>query len=203
MFKRGWIAAAAFCAAIALPTLASAQTVAYAVYGGYTNLRAGPSTSYPIIAQIAPGTGVDVLGCLETRAWCQVLVEDLEGWVYSRRLEFLYSGRRYVVPDYYSYFDAPFVTFRFGDYDRHRYRHRHRDRDRYIESDGGGDRFRRREYTGHPGGGGPGPDTISPGDTVVPDDRYTGHPGGGGPGPEDIPGDGVCPPDSGCPDRGQ
>jgi uncharacterized protein YraI len=133
MLKRGWIAAAAFCAAIALPTLAAAQTVAYAVYGGYTNVRSGPSTNYQVIARLAPGTGVDVLGCLETRAWCNIIVEDLEGWVYAGRLEFVRSGRRYLVPNYYAHFGAPYVVFRFGDrdrYDRHRYR---RDRDRYRD----------------------------------------------------------------------
>ena len=123
MMRRSWIAAAAFCAALVLPTLAAAQTLAYATYDGYTNVRAGPSTRYQVIAQLEPGTAVDVLGCLETRAWCQILVDDLEGWVYSRRLEFDYSGQRYLVPDYYSYFNAPFVYFNFSNYN-HNYRHR-------------------------------------------------------------------------------
>jgi hypothetical protein len=128
-----------------------------------------------VIARLYPGTRVDVLGCLETRAWCDVIVEDIRGWVYSRRLEFLYSGRRYLVPDQYSYFDAPFVVFRFGDRDRHR---RNRDRDSYDK-----------EVFGHPGGGGPGPEYNSPPieETIaVPpanEDNF-GHPGGGGPGPE-------------------
>jgi uncharacterized protein YraI len=127
MMRRAWIAAAAFCAALVLPALAAAQTLAYASYDGYTNVRAGPSTRYQIIAQLAPGTAVDVLGCLETRAWCQILIDDLEGWVYSRRLEFDYSGQRYLVPDYYSYFNAPFVYFNFGNYDNYDHRRRRRD----------------------------------------------------------------------------
>lgn len=175
MFRRSWIAAAAFCAAIALPGAAVAQSIAYAAGGGYTNVRAGPSASYPVIARLYPGTRVDVLGCLNNRAWCDVIVEDIRGWVYARRLEFLYSGRRYLVPDYYSYFDAPFVVFRFGDRDRHR---RNRDRDD-------------KPIFGHPGGGGPGPEYINPPieETVgvPPDDKpIFGHPGGGGPGPEYV-----------------
>jgi len=180
MLRRSWIAAVALCAAIALPGVAAAQTVAYAAGGGYTNLRAGPSTSYPVIARVYPGTRVDVLGCLETRAWCDVIVEDIRGWIYARRLEFLYSGRRYLVPDYYSYFDAPYVVFRFGDRDRHR-----RDRDRYRRD--------RDEYNkpmfGHPGGGGPGPvDGPGYGGDPSPNEDYFGHPGGGGPGPETVDG---------------
>jgi uncharacterized protein YraI len=194
MMRRAWIAAAAFCAALVLPALAAAQTLAYASYDGYTNVRAGPSTRYQIIAQLAPGTAVDVLGCLETRAWCQILIDDLEGWVYSRRLEFDYSGQRYLVPDYYSYFNAPFVYFNFGNYDNYDHRRRYRrDRSRYYD----------KPIVGHPGGGGPGPETIGPpleetfgdpgGNSIV------GHPGGGGPGPDQIPPMGtqqICPPDN-------
>jgi len=172
MSKRSWIAAAAFCAAMMLPAVAAAQSVAYAVYGGYTNVRAGPSTRYQVIARLAPGTPVEVLGCLQTRAWCNVLIEDFEGWVHARRLEFLYSGRRYLVPDYYSYFGAPYVIFRFGDRER---RHR-RDYDKPI--------------FGHPGGGGPGPEYVAPqvegpsGDPV--DRQFFDTPGGGDPGPEYV-----------------
>jgi uncharacterized protein YraI len=126
MMKRTWIAAAAFCAAMVLPAVSAAQTLAYATYDGYTNVRAGPSTRYQIIAQLEPGTAVDVLGCLETHAWCQILVDDLEGWVYARRLEFDYSGQRYFVPDYYAYFGAPLVYFNFNDYPNYRYHNRRR-----------------------------------------------------------------------------
>ena len=45
--------------------------------------------------------------------WCDLVARELfTGWVYAGRLEFLYSGRRYLVPDYYDYFDAPTVFFR-------------------------------------------------------------------------------------------
>lgn len=200
MTARSLLAAAAFGAALFMPAVAAAQTIAYATQEGYSNLRAGPSTRYEVIARVYPGSQVDVLGCLATRDWCEVVVEDISGWMFARRLEFAYSGRRVLVPDYYSYFDVPFVTFEFGDYQRrhHRNRHGHRDHGR----DHG------KEYTGHPGGGGPGPETIDPGydgdpadgyaggsgpgpDTIPPADdggnkQYFGHPGGGAPGPETI-----------------
>lgn len=135
MMKRAWIAAAAFCAALVLPALAAAQTLAYATYDGYTNVRAGPSTRYPVIAQLAPGAEVDVLGCLSDYAWCQILVDNLEGWVYSRRLEFDYSGQRYLVPEDYAHFGAPFVYFNFGNYDRDDRRYHRRRRDNNVTTE--------------------------------------------------------------------
>ena len=176
MKARSLFAVAALCAALVLPGGASAQSIAYALHdGSYTNLRAGPSTEYPIVARLYPGTRVDVLGCLDTRAWCDVIVQDIRGWIYARRLEFLYSGRRVLVPDYYSYFGAPFVIFRFGDRD---WRDHDRDRNRYDKP-----------IFGHPGGGGPGPvDRPGYDGSPSPDPDYFEHPGGGGPGPVDRPG---------------
>jgi uncharacterized protein YraI len=178
MRMRSLVAFAAFCVTLVLPGVAAAQSIAYASPDGYSNLRSGPGTNYNIIARIYPGSSVDVLGCLDTRAWCDVVVQDIRGWIYASRLEFVYGGRRVLVPDYYSYFDAPVVYFNFGDDDRYRYRHRHRNRHRDDD----------KEIFGHPGGGGPGPQYISPPDTggqVVRKRRF-GHPGGGGPGPESI-----------------
>lgn len=184
MLRRSWIAAVAFCAAMAIPGLAAAQTVAYAAGDGYTNLREGPSSRYRVIARLYPGTRVDVLGCLDTRAWCDVVAQGIRGWVFSRRLEFLYSGRRYLVPDYYNYFDAPYVVFRFGDHPRPR---RHRDWD--SSAGGGNDK----PIFGHPGGGGPGPEYTAPVEGTVgipPEDTVGDKPlfgqPGGGPGPEQI-----------------
>jgi uncharacterized protein YraI len=173
---RSLVAFAAFCAALVVPGVAAAQSVAYASPDGYTNLRSGPGTNYPIVARIYPGSTVDVLGCLESRAWCDVVVQDIRGWVYASRLEFVYGGRRVLVPDYYSYFDAPVVYFNFGD-DGYRHRDRHRNRHRNDYKD----------IYGHPGGGGPGPVDISPPDSAGrTGKRLYGHPGGGGPGPENI-----------------
>ena len=94
MRTRSLFAVAAFLAAMVLPGVAAAQSIAYAAPDGYSNLRAGPSTRYPVIARVYPGSRVDVLGCLETRAWCDVVVEDIRGWIYASRLEFVYGGRR-------------------------------------------------------------------------------------------------------------
>lgn len=204
MRTRSLFAVAAFCVALVLPGMAAAQSIAYATDDGYTNLRAGPSTRYPVIARVYPGSRVDVLGCLDTRAWCDVVVQDIRGWIYANRLEFVYGGRRVLVPDYYTYFGAPSVIFRFGDDDHGRrrsgYDHSRRrsggvDHSR-RRSDDDHSRRRSRDYDksilGHPGGGGPGPEYVTPPPiegTVggPPDDKQIfGHPGGGGPGPEYV-----------------
>jgi len=173
MSTRSFFSAAVVCAALLMPAVAAAQSIAYATEDGYSNLRAGPSRGYEVIARVYPGSQVDVLGCLASRDWCEVVVQDIQGWISATRLEFVYSGRRVLLPDYYTYFDPPSVYFHYGE---HR---RHRDRDRRH----GKQRF------GHPGGDGPGPETISPGDDAAGppvEDPGFGHPGGSGPGPEQI-----------------
>jgi len=128
------IALVAFVAALTVaPQAASAQSIAYAVPGS-TNVRAGPGTQYPVVARVRGGTELLVYGCLSGRAWCDVQVYRTRGWMSSRRLEFVYAGSRVLVPEYYSYFDAPIISFNFGYWDRHYddrpfYRRWRRDRD--------------------------------------------------------------------------
>jgi uncharacterized protein YraI len=146
MSIRALLAAGAVAAAAAmLPAGASAQTVAYAE-SGTTNVRSGPGTNYPVIAQVQGGTALNVGTC--TGGWCTLV--DYNGWIAQSRLNFGGGGtvvvqRPYYVqpePYYEPYYDAPYgyyggyyggpsISFRFGDYDRdHRYwRHRNRDRD--------------------------------------------------------------------------
>jgi uncharacterized protein YraI len=120
MKLRSLLAAAAFVVALALPGIAAAQTIAYAV-GGTTNMRAGPSTEYPVVAKIRGGSQVYVHGCISDYSWCDCEVQGIRGWVYAGRLEFLYAGRRVYVPEYYAYFGAPIVSFNFGYWDRYYY----------------------------------------------------------------------------------
>lgn len=199
MRARSVIAAVAFVAAVALPGIAAAQTVAYAV-PGTTNVRAGPSTSYPVITQVRGGTPVEVFGCLSDYSWCDILVYGLRGWIYAPRLEFVYSGRRVLVPNYYAYFNVPIITFGF-DYWRRFYR----DRPWYDDWGGGGG--------GPPvqGGGPGGPEIEGPG-ARPPSGWRNRWPqggdvpppvvGGGGPGapgiegPGAAPSIGLCPPNS-------
>jgi uncharacterized protein YraI len=161
-----WLGAAATLIGIAAaPVAASAAATAYSA-PGYTNLRAGPGTEHRVLAHVAGGSRVHVDGCLSTRSWCYVTVADWEGWMASSRLLFTYDGRAVYVREYYDYFSAPIIPFHFGRY------HWWEDDD---DDDG--------NWTGYPGGTGPGPETIPP---VEPVEDVTGHPGGGDPGPETI-----------------
>jgi uncharacterized protein YraI len=142
MNKRSLLAIAAFCAAFAVPGIAAAQSLAYTASGGYTNMRSGPSTRYAVVAKLAPGTRLNTYGCLESREWCDAGAGRLRGWISASRLEFVYAGRRVLVPNYYTYFAPPVVVFRYGYWPRP-YR-------RYAPTYG-------KPWFGHPGGGKPGP----------------------------------------------
>jgi uncharacterized protein YraI len=130
-------------AALAVPGAALAQKLAYAVGSG-VNMRAGPGTEYPVIGFLPGGSGVTVFGCIRDRRWCDVGAGGIRGWVNGNRLEFVYQGRRVLLPAYYSFFAAPIIGFDFGYWDLH-YRNRpfYRDRDRFRRPDrdrGGRDR---------------------------------------------------------------
>ena len=136
MKLRSLIAGLAFLGAVAAPGLAAAYTLVYATYDGRTNMRAGPGTSYPVIARILPGSEVNVVGCLSNFSWCDVVVQGYRGWVSTSRLEFSYATRRQV----------PVIGFSFGYWDRHYSdwpwyrewrRHHRRDRPTYVEPDPG------------------------------------------------------------------
>src|SRR5688572_29279810 len=172
------IAALAFLGATAAPGLAAAYTTAYAA-SGVTNLRAGPGTEYPVIARVLGGSRVNVVGCLSSRSWCDVIVQDIRGWMSTTRLEFLYGGQLVYVPRYYSYFDVPVIGFDFGYWDRH-----YRDRSWYR------DRWRWREHDDRPVYIDPdqGPPEVAPGPEVVEIDPEPGPyiDPDTGPGPEFI-----------------
>lgn len=127
---RQLLAAASLLGAMLLPGVASAQSVAYAVGG--MNMRAGPGVEYPVVAIVSPGSAVNVYGCISGARWCDSSVQGVRGWLGGERLEFVYSGRRVLVPSYYTYFRAPVIGFDFGYWDRY-YTGRtfYRDRVRY------------------------------------------------------------------------
>jgi uncharacterized protein YraI len=213
--------------ALAAPVPAAAETVAFAVYDGYSNMRAGPGVRYPIIARIAPGSRVYIIGCLAGYSWCEGVVQGIRGWVASIRLEFLYAGRRVYVPDYYSYWDAPIITFGGYYYDDHpnydpdrpRWRPRRgwnppdddddhgwrprwrpgdpRDNEPDIVERPGGGSGPIWEVPGGGGDGGGRPRPGRPGGTDGPVFEAPGGGGGGG-GGRPRPGGGACPPGVVC-----
>jgi uncharacterized protein YraI len=82
---------------------------------------------------------VNVHGCLSNRSWCDVTYAGLRGWMSSNYLAQSYGGTRYTGTRVVERFDAPVISFQFGNYwdDHYRGRSFYRDRDRYSGIDRG------------------------------------------------------------------
>jgi uncharacterized protein YraI len=117
-----WIRNAALTAAIALPLAAAAQQAIVSTGG---NLRAGPDRSYPLVAQLAPGTPATVMGCISGYGWCDVVVPGgVRGWLSSRRLDYAYQGGPVPLVSIGAAIGVPIVTFTLGNYWNNYYRDR-------------------------------------------------------------------------------
>lgn len=113
--------AVALAAGLALPMAAMASP------GFVTtnlNLRAGPSTGFPVVDTIPDGARVNIHGCLSDYAWCDVSWSGARGWADSNYLQSLYDGRRVLIVDYGDEIGFPILTFDIGTYWGHYYRHR-------------------------------------------------------------------------------
>ena len=132
MTPRAFLAGGALAAAMVLPSVAAAVP---GFTTGNVNVRTGPGTQYLAITTAPAGSGVDILGCMAGRSWCDIVLGNLRGWVSGRYVQ---EGgavvQQYVVPRYVA--PSPVVSFSFGRtwYDddwgyRDRSRYRHRDRD--------------------------------------------------------------------------
>lgn len=83
--------AMAMALAVALPAAAAA---APGQVTGSVNLRAGPSTGYPIITAIPAGARIDVRSC---SSWCSVGFAGYSGWVSA---SYVAAGAYRPVPRY-------------------------------------------------------------------------------------------------------
>jgi len=119
---RRWIGIGIGVFALVLPLAAAAQQ---AFTRGAVNLRAGPSGDYPLVARLAPGQPVDVIGCTAGYGWCDVVLPDGgRGWVWSRSLDYAYQERRVPLATYGAVIGVPIVTFVIGSYWANYYRDR-------------------------------------------------------------------------------
>jgi uncharacterized protein YraI len=95
------------------------------------DLRAGPSGDYPKIYHVRSNVGINVLGCLSNRRWCEVTVGGAHGWTQGSTLG-VYDGRGHrhsiLGGGDWAYFGLPFITFNERDYWGRYYS----DRDFYI-----------------------------------------------------------------------
>jgi uncharacterized protein YraI len=115
-----WVGVGAL--ALALPLAATAQQ---AFTRGTVNMRAGPSGDYPLVARLAPGQPLDVMGCTGGYSWCDVVLPDGgRGWVWARSLDYAYQERRVPLATYAAVIGVPVVTFVIGNYWSDYYRDR-------------------------------------------------------------------------------
>ncbi len=161
MTPRLFLAASALTAALVLPSVAAAVP---GFTTGNVNVRTGPGTQYQAIATAPAGSGVDILGCMPGRAWCDIVLGNLRGWVSGRYvqeggavvqqyIEPRYVAPRYVAPRYVA--PGPAFSFSFGNYwdddDDWRYRDRSRSRHRDDRDDWDRDGDRDRGDDDHDG----------------------------------------------------
>jgi len=115
-----WLGAGAV--ALALPLAAAAQE---AYTRGDANLRAGPSNEYPLVARLAPEQPLQVVGCTDGYAWCDVVLPDgLRGWVRASRLDYAYDGDAVPLATYGATIGVPIIGFALGSYWSDYYRDR-------------------------------------------------------------------------------
>ncbi|WP_181702128.1 SH3 domain-containing protein [Chthonobacter albigriseus] len=144
---------AATLTASAIYLLAPAAAAVLEAYPVTTvNMRAGPSTRYPVVDRVPAGEPVEVHGCLSDGSWCDVTTDFDRGWISARLLEFEGGDGRLVLRDLSPRVDWPVVAFGgLGYWDRH-YRDRswYRERDVFFRDRRDEDRHRRtvraREY---------------------------------------------------------
>lgn len=107
---------------LALPAAASAQQ---AFARGPVNLRAGPAGDYPLVAQLAPGQPLEVIGCTSGYGWCDVVLPDGgRGWVWSRNLDYAWQQQRVPLAAYGAAIGIPIIGFGIGSYWADHYRDR-------------------------------------------------------------------------------
>jgi uncharacterized protein YraI len=82
-------------AGAAVPDDASASTAAFSVTN--VNMRAGPSTSYPVVVTLPPAAGLTLFGCTANVSWCDVAWGRDRGWVAANYLHISHQGQKVVV----------------------------------------------------------------------------------------------------------
>lgn len=80
------------------------------------NLRAGPSTGFPVVTTIPGGAAVDIHGCEAGYGWCDVGWGGTRGWVAGQYLQFVYNDRRVLLPSFAATVGLPIIGFSVGSY---------------------------------------------------------------------------------------
>ena len=105
--------AAMIVAGLAFPAAASAAT---ARVTADLNMRAGPSTGFPVVTTVSDGAEVGVHGCVKGYSWCDVTWAGNRGWVYAAYLTYPYHDRYVPIVEYGDEIDLPIIAFSVGTY---------------------------------------------------------------------------------------
>ena len=100
--------AASLVATMAVPSIAAAQD---AIVTTDLNMRAGPSTSFPVVDVIPASAPVDVHGCLTGYSWCDVSSQGNRGWVSASYSSYAAGGGYVPLFDYTSEIEIPIITY--------------------------------------------------------------------------------------------
>lgn len=84
-----WVGMAAVIAALGASSAAAATS---AVTVTSVNMRAGPSTQYPVVVTLSSGVALTLYGCTANTTWCDVGWGRDRGWVAASYLQVFYGG---------------------------------------------------------------------------------------------------------------
>jgi uncharacterized protein YraI len=100
--------AAAFACFLALPAAANA---ANATTTGNLNMRAGPGTTFPVVAEVPAGAPVQIYGCVKGGSWCDTAWASQRGWVAGAYLTAIWRGAPVPVATYWPRLGYPVVVY--------------------------------------------------------------------------------------------
>ena len=95
-------------------TPAAAATSAFV--GVAISERAGPSTYYPVVADVPSGAPVTLYGCLTGGSWCDVSYAGVRGWLPGSYVDAYYQSQPVFVPYYIGAIGVPIISFDIGFY---------------------------------------------------------------------------------------
>ncbi|MEO1700580.1 MAG: SH3 domain-containing protein [Pseudomonadota bacterium] len=84
-------------AALLIVGISAASATTVAVSTANVNLRAGPSTAYPVVTTIPAGSNIVTHGCVSGYSWCDVAFGQYRGWVSSSYIQVVYNGSTVVL----------------------------------------------------------------------------------------------------------
>ncbi|MEM9470390.1 MAG: SH3 domain-containing protein [Pseudomonadota bacterium] len=104
---------AIFASLVALTAFASpAQAANSATITTDLNLRAGPSTQYPVVTTIPGSSSVRIYGCNSSASWCDVSYSGHRGWASANYITVSSGGTAVIVtPAAFRAVGLPVVTY--------------------------------------------------------------------------------------------